>query len=96
MIAGYNKELTFDLATSLYRRAAFATFIYANLGFVFGSFIGIYQLTAGGSVVETVSFALIGLLVGIWMGRERTVSHRLQAQVALCFCEIEEALHKDL
>ena len=95
-MAAYNPEILQQFADSLYQRATRIVFYYGFLGLVLG-------LITGGIIAGTASdnaglnspglvigMVILGTLVGVAFGREKSFSLKLEAQRTLCQMRIEQ------
>src|SRR5258708_4093055 len=98
MAAAYNPEVLQQFADSLYRRATRIVFFYGFLGLVIGLIAGGIiagmardnaGLTGLNSPGFVVGMVLLGTLAGVFLGREKAFSLKLEAQRTLCQMRIE-------
>ena len=89
----YDAEVIQQFAARLYKRAASIVFAYSFLGFLLGIVGGGAAATSvagsGGGMIFLVIGAALGLLIGFMLGQEKAFALKLEAQVALCQCQIE-------
>ena len=90
----YDPAIIQELAEGLYARAASIERICMLIGGVVGTFsggsAGLVTGAAGLAVVMTIAGLLVGVFLGLAVGRSRAFQLRVQAQTALCQKKIEE------
>jgi hypothetical protein len=91
MTLKYDPNIIREHAAALYSRAARIVFMTGFLGFVAGGIVGIFlgAPTGGKPGIFGLFGALLGVVVGVSIGRGRAFALQLQAQMALCQVAIE-------
>ncbi|MBZ4373239.1 hypothetical protein [Corallococcus sp. AS-1-6] len=91
MALRYDPSVIQEHAEDLYSRASRLVVLYGFMGIVVGAAIG-FILSASADDLRPVALtggAIIGVLIGVSMGRSRAFALELQAQMALCQVAIE-------
>jgi hypothetical protein len=102
MTTNYDPAVIQRFADRLYARARTIVIVYAVIGLIMGGLVGaiavktVLAQRSARTTAEaregglTFAFAAGGLIAGVFLGRERAFSLRLQAQTALCQKQIEQ------
>jgi hypothetical protein len=85
-MANYDAKVIYEFAARLYSRASTIVAVYTVGGGLLGLFLGYAARGGGAALLGTVILGAIGL----YLGNEKAVQLKLQAQTALCQVRIEE------
>lgn len=85
----YDATVIQAFAESLYKRANSIIATYSVLGLILGFVVGLYLPVPGGEAKMVVA-TVIGLAIGVAVGRQKAFLLKLQAQTSLCQVKIEQ------
>lgn len=91
----YDPSMIQLFAAQLYRKADSIETIHSILGLVIGLFLapaafGVLGITGANAVkVAMIIGVLFGFVIGRNIGAAKALQHRIEAQKALCFAQIE-------
>lgn len=84
----YNAKVIYTFAQRLYRSAQIVMVLYTLIGGLGGGIAG--GLLSGEFGIVVLFSAVVGGVIGWFLGTQRAFHLKLQAQVALCQAKIEE------